>query len=415
VLDPIVSLRRVVELDQGGEAELVLVLGAAASREEAVALAARFAARGAADEALAGAKRREKELLRAHGCDAADAAAMQNLAARAVYGATSAEIDSALLGDREALERAKAYLRAQGVDVELPSRVPDANPPPTSRDGARASQAQLAVPIAAAARRRRGSAEPRHDTRAHLAFDNGYGGFAADGSEYVIRVAPLAAPSPALPPLPWINVVANESFGFLVSETGASCTWSRNSRENRLTPWYNDPLADPHGEALYVRDDDAGVFWSPLPGPAPGDGSYEARHGFGYSLWRHASVGLRQETWMLVPCDEPVKLIRLRLTNRGRRERRLSLFAYFRLVLGTLPHPAARIDTSFDSGSGAILARNLRSADFADGVTFAAAVAPPGADPVEITCDRTAFVGRNGHLAGCARSPGQLLMAVVES
>ena len=65
-----------------------------------------------------------------------------------------------------------------------------------------------------------------------------------------------------------INVVANEQLGFIISETGAGCTWRGNSREHRLTPWYNDPLLDPHGEALYVRDEESGAFWSPLPGPA---------------------------------------------------------------------------------------------------------------------------------------------------
>ena len=73
-----------------------------------------------------------------------------------------------------------------------------------------------------------------------------------------------------LPPMPWVNVLANPSFGTLVTERGAAHTWSRNSREHRLTPWSNDPILDPHGEALYVRDEDAGAFWSPQPGPAPG-------------------------------------------------------------------------------------------------------------------------------------------------
>ena len=69
--------------------------------------------------------------------------------------------------------------------------------------------------------------------------------------------------------MPWTNVVANERVGFLASEGGPGLAWGRNSRENRLTPWYNDPVADPPAETLFVRDEDAGVFWSPLPEPAP--------------------------------------------------------------------------------------------------------------------------------------------------
>ena len=64
---------------------------------------------------------------------------------------------------------------------------------------------------------------------------------------------------PARPtPAPWINVIANESFGFQVSAEGSGYTWAGNSRENQLTPWSNDPVRDPAGEALYVRDEASG-------------------------------------------------------------------------------------------------------------------------------------------------------------
>jgi cyclic beta-1,2-glucan synthetase len=79
-----------------------------------------------------------------------------------------------------------------------------------------------------------------------LQFANGVGGFLPDGREYVLRVATpgkAAGPSPrALPPAPWVNVVANPVCGFTVSETGAGATWAGNSQTNRLTPWRNDPV-----------------------------------------------------------------------------------------------------------------------------------------------------------------------------
>jgi cyclic beta-1,2-glucan synthetase len=65
---------------------------------------------------------------------------------------------------------------------------------------------------------------------------NGYGGFAAGGSEYVVRLA-WKDGRLALPPRPWTNVIANRTTGCIVSERGAGYTWSQNSRENRLTPW----------------------------------------------------------------------------------------------------------------------------------------------------------------------------------
>src|SRR5207249_7054670 len=107
----------------------------------------------------------------------------------------------------------------------------------------------------------------------------------------------------------------------------------------------------------------------------PGGASYEVRHGFGYTRFRHASHGLEQDTSLFVPPDDPVKVVRLRLANTRRRARRLTLFAYFRLVLGVLP--GCPVVTRLDARAGVLLARNPEG-EFRHGVTFAAAVAPGG-------------------------------------
>ncbi len=98
-----------------------------------------------------------------------------------------------------------------------------------------------------------------------LQFDNGFGGFSADGREYIVT-------HEAKTPLPWINVIASENFGTMVSESGSACTWSENSHEYRLTPWYNDPVEDPSGEIVYIRDDYSGDYWTPTPLPCRGPG-----------------------------------------------------------------------------------------------------------------------------------------------
>ena len=79
--------------------------------------------------------------------------------------------------------------------------------------------------------------------RESLLYFNGFGGFSQDGREYVITLAEgLRTPEP------WVNVIANPSFGFLVSQSGAGFTWSVNSHENQLTPWSNDHVTDAPGE-----------------------------------------------------------------------------------------------------------------------------------------------------------------------
>ena len=128
---------------------------------------------------------------------------------------------------------------------------------------------------------------------------------------------------PTSTPAPWVNVVANPRFGFVVSESGGGYTWAENSGENRLTPWRNDPVRDEPGEVLYLRDEETGAVWSPTPLPAPAAAPYQVRHGAGYTTFHHRCRGLDQQLRMWVPPDDPVKIVQLRLTNRLDRPRRV--------------------------------------------------------------------------------------------
>ena len=116
-------------------------------------------------------------------------------------------------------------------------------------------------------------------------------------------------------PAPWVNVIANPQFGTVVSESGCAYTWAENSHEFRLTPWYNDPVTDASGEALYLRDEETGHFWSPSPLPARGQNPYVARHGFGYSMFEYAEDGIVTELSVYVATDAPVKFARLKITQ----------------------------------------------------------------------------------------------------
>ena len=197
---------------------------------------------------------------------------------------------------------------------------------------------------------------------------NGHGGFSADGREYVIPMA-LENGRLHLPPMPWVNVLANPQFGCIVTERGAGYTWSRNSQANRLTPWSNDPIRDPHGEAFYLRDEESGELWSPLPGPCPPRSAFTVRHGFGRTGFHSECLEISQDVEFLVPPEDPVKLVSIRLRNDGGRSRTLSLIAYHRLLLCSTPdrHHATLAWTDAD---GVQHAANPRAGDFAGGRVF---------------------------------------------
>lgn len=221
-----------------------------------------------------------------------------------------------------------------------------------------------------------------------LAFFNGSGGFSTDGREYVIATAPGQTT-----PAPWVNVLANPSFGTLISESGIGSTWSENSHEFRLTPWSNDAVTDPAGEAFYIRDEDSGRFWSPSLLPSRGAAPYLTRHGFGYSVFEHSEDGIRSELWVYVAKDAPVKFAVFKLRNESGRPRRLSITGYLEWVLADLRIKSMmHVITELDPDTGALFARNPYSPEFARQVAFFDVD-----DAVHtVSGDRGEFIGRNG-------------------
>ena len=252
-------------------------------------------------------------------------------------------------------------------------------------------QVEAALPATFAARTA-AQLYPEHNVApADLAFFNGLGGFHQGGREYVTVLG-----AEQWTPLPWANVIGNQvGFGFQVTETGGGYTWSVSSRENRLTPWSNDPISDPPGEAIYLRDEDTGSVWSTTALPIRENEPYVVRHGQGYSVFEHTSHGVSQELLLFTPLNSEVKVSLLRLRNRTSRKRRLSITSYNELVLGVLRDSSAPyLITEIDQSDSTIFARNPFNNEFADRVAFVSTSEPLSS----ATCDRKEFVGRNGSL-----------------
>jgi len=307
--------------------------------------------------------------------------------------------------DKEGVRGNVFVLRADLVSVDVRNLLQSvARAVLLSRRGSLSEQVkrlEVIVP-AAAPPPRRVSAMPApavNRARPALEFYNGLGGFAGDGHEYTTILG-----EGQWTPAPWINVIANPSFGFQVSAEGAGYTWSVNSRDNQITQWSNDPVGDRPGEVIYVRDEDTDELWGPtaLPIREPG-APYSARHGQGYSIFEHTSHGVSLELEQYVPPNDSIKISRLKIRNLTTRSRHLSVTAYVEWVLGTSRGATAPyIVTEIDPGTRAMLAHNYFSAGYGGRVAFA----DLGGRQLSWTGDRTGFLGRNGSLDNPAALAG---------
>ena len=238
------------------------------------------------------------------------------------------------------------------------------------------------------------------DPAAGLEFFNGHGGFDKEGREYVTLVR-----DGKLPPMPWLNVIANPDFGFTTTEAGGGYAWSQNSQRNALMPWANDPVVDPPQEVLYVRDEEDGRVWTAtaLAG-SEHSGLYEIRHGQGYSRFRHHAHGIELELLQYVPVADGIKISRLRLRNRSGRARRLSVTAFVQWALGANgTQPAPFIATRLDAATGALFAGNAWRPEFGERAAFM----DLRGQQTSFTADRAEFLGRHGTLDAPAALRGR--------
>jgi len=98
-----------------------------------------------------------------------------------------------------------------------------------------------------------------------------------DGKNYVMDIS---SENPT--PLPWSNVIANENFGTLVTESGLGYTWNINSQLNKISPWSNDYVSDTQGEILYIKDVDSEKVFTATPLPIK-SGNFKVTHSQGYT------------------------------------------------------------------------------------------------------------------------------------
>lgn len=211
----------------------------------------------------------------------------------------------------------------------------------------------------------------RATSASRLDFENGLGGFTAQG-EYRIELS-----AQARTPAPWANVLANPGFGTIVTEAGLGWTYAANSGENRITPWHNDPQLDVQSEALYLRDEETGEIWSVTPLPAGGPGNCTIEHRRGETSWMRTCCALRQDQQCFVAVADPVKIVRLTLKDFSGSARRITATFFADWLLGAVAdEPGPFRNCRFRPDLRAVFARNAWQAEFTGRTAFVTATLP---------------------------------------
>ena len=162
-----------------------------------------------------------------------------------------------------------------------------------------------------------------------LKYNNEYGGFSKDGTEYHIRVNK----DQKLPSV-WSHLLVNKNFGTLVTESMGGYTWYRNSRLNRLTAWNNQQVDDTPSEVIYLQESDSKKIWSLSLNPCPDENDYNITYGFGYAKYKHEVKGMTQKLDIFVPMEDNLKVQVLQLENNELHKKKYKLVYYIKPVLG---------------------------------------------------------------------------------
>ena len=170
---------------------------------------------------------------------------------------------------------------------------------------------------------------------------------------------------------------------------GSGYTWYGNSRENKITPWSNDWVIDPPGEALYIRDNNSGVYFSITPKPVRDGGEYIIKHSFGYSTFTHTAYNIKGEMQIFCPKGEKLKIQKITLENLLDKEREVSIYYYAQLVLGVFNYGSAKyISTELEENY--ICGQNPYSQYFGNMRAYLTIL---GGETLSFTGDRKEFLG----------------------
>ena len=178
-----------------------------------------------------------------------------------------------------------------------------------------------------------------------LQFDNGFGGFRNNGTEYVIYNHDT--------PTPWSNIIANRNFGTIVTNNGCGFTYAYNSGEFKITSWTNDIVCNDKSEGFKFN----GRQFDPM----------KCVHGFGYSILSSETEEHATEVTEFVAKEDNVKIYLMNLRNKENKKVDYDIDFWINPTFGNFEEKTSRhILTEFMGDDNYLKMRNVYSINFGD-------------------------------------------------
>lgn len=184
---------------------------------------------------------------------------------------------------------------------------------------------------------------------------NGYGGFIKNGKEYKIVNQDT--------PVAWSNVIANESFGTIVTNNECGFAYSHNSQMFKLTSWTNDVLINDKSEGISIDGKEVQVN--------------ECIHGFGYSIFKHFGKDYQLDTTHFVACEDKIKFYLNKLTNITNKKKKYKVVFWINPTLGPNEEKSSRyLLTEYNKENNSVIIRNVYNNDFSHVSVFMSSTEP---------------------------------------
>jgi cellobiose phosphorylase len=129
-------------------------------------------------------------------------------------------------------------------------------------------------------------------------------------------------------PLPWLNMLGQDEFYGLCTQTAGGYSFWKDARLRRLTRYrYNNNPMDNDGRFLYVKQGKS--IWNPGWKPVRTQlDAFECRHGLGYTRITGQKDGVEVEQLMFVPPRENLEIWKISVRNKTKKPQKLSLFSF---------------------------------------------------------------------------------------